>query len=103
MSAFEIPLISSPQKFSVSLAGVTYNMTMRWNQPGEFWGLDINDINDVPVVRGIPLVTGVDLLGQYGYLGIGGQLVVSTDYDTSSPPTSSNLGSQSHLFFVTTP
>jgi hypothetical protein len=100
-SAFEIPLVSRPQKFGVSLAGVFYNMTVRWNEPGGCWMLDIADVNDVLVVGGIPLVNGVDLLDQYGYLNFGGQLIVVTDFDASAPPTSSNLGSQSHLYFVT--
>lgn len=100
-SAFEIPLISEPQRFSVSLAGVTYNITLRWNQPGQFWGMDIADINDVPIIQGVPLVTGANLLEQFDYLGIGGRMVVTTDYNASAPPTSSNLGTQSHLYFVT--
>lgn len=90
-----------PQKFTISLAGVTYNMVLQWNGQGSFWGLDIADQNNVPIIQGLPLVTGIDLLEQYAYLGIGGQLIVTTDFDTGAPPTSSNLGSQSHLYFVT--
>lgn len=101
MSTFEIPLISMPQRFAISLAGITYNMKLRWNAAGQFWDLDVSDINNAPVVLGVPLVTGVDFLEQLAYLGIGGQMTVTTDYDTNAPPTSSNLGSQSHLFFTT--
>lgn len=101
MSTFEIPLISLPQKFSVSLAGVSYNMTLRWCEPGQFWGLDIMDQGDTPILTGVPLITGGDLLDGYDYLNFGGQLIVTTDYDKGAPPTSSNLGTQSHLYFVT--
>lgn len=101
MTISEIPLISLPQKFKISLANVTYNMTLRWNQPGEFWCLDIADNNGNPIYDGIPLITGADLLEQFDYLAFGGQLQVATDYDTGAPPTSSNLGTQSHLYFVT--
>lgn len=90
-----------PQKLSVSLAGVQYNLTLRWNAPGGFWGLDIATVDDVAIVTAIPLITGTDLLDGYEYLGIGGSLRVTTDYDTGAPPTSSNLGSQSHLYFET--
>jgi hypothetical protein len=100
-TAFEIPLISVPQKFGISLAGIFYNMTVRWNAPGACWMLDIADVDEVPVLAGVPLVTGVDLLDQYGYLHFGGQLRVATDFDLEAPPTSSNLGTQSHLYFVT--
>lgn len=101
MTTFEIPLISMPQKFSVSLAGVTYNMTLRWCAPGQFWCLDINTVNDDSIRSGIPLITGADLLESFGYLNFGGQLIVTTDFDAGAPPTSDNLGAQSHLFFVT--
>lgn len=97
----EIPLISAPQTFSVVLAGVTYNMTVRWCAPGGFWGLDIADASDNTLVGGIPLITGGDLLEPYEYLGISGALTVVTDYDAGAPPTSTNLGSQSHLYFTT--
>lgn len=102
-TTFEIPLISMPQTFQISLAGVTYNLELRWIQHGQFWVLDINDQNDVPIVNGIPLITGGDLLAPYGYLNFGGQLQVTTDFNLNAPPTSSNLGSQAHLYFVTTP
>lgn len=101
MSTFEIPLISMPQSFEIALGGVTYNLTLRWIDAGQFWVLDINDQNNVPIVNGIPLNTGGDLLEPYGYLNFGGQLQVTTDFDLNAPPTSANLGSQAHLFFVT--
>lgn len=101
MSVFEIPLISMPQKLEISLAGVTYNLVVRWIESSQFWILDINDQNNVPIIDGIPLVLGLDLLGQYEYLNLGGSLVVKSDVDANAPPTSANLGSQSHLLFVT--
>lgn len=102
MAAFEIPLISLPQKFDVDLAGVTYGMRFYWCAPGESWMMDVADNDGVPLVQGIPLNTGADLLAPYAYLGFGGQLIVETDFNRYAPPTSSNLGSQSHLYFVTT-
>jgi len=98
---FEIPLIASPQKFSVQLNQTTYAMTVRYldvDQGG--WILDIADISDVPIVCGIPLVTGTDLLAQYGYLGFGGQLFVQSDSDPDATPTFQNLGSTSHLYWL---
>ena len=100
MSVYEIPLSPQPQKFSVALAGVTYNMTVKWNDNRANWFLDIADDSDQPIVGGIPLTTGNDLLAQYKYLGFGGQLQVQTDFDTSQIPSYDNLGVSSHLFFV---
>ena len=98
---FEIPLTSEPQRFSVTLAGVVYQMKLRWHAKSDAWILDIADSEGAAIVQGIPLVTGVDILGQYGYLGIGGQLIAQTDFDPSAPPSATNLGTTGHLYFVT--
>lgn len=98
----EIPLVSRAQRFQVTLAGVTWSLRVRWCPPALAWVLDISDANDNLVVGGIPLVTGADLLGQYAYLGIGGSLYVQSDDAVDNVPTLGNLGSISHLYFVTT-
>ena len=102
MAVYEIPLSAEAQTFRIQLAGVTYRMTLRWTAASEGgWVLDISDSTDVPVVQGIPLITGADLLAQYRHLGFSGSLVVQTDYDPDTTPTYANLGSTSHLYFVT--
>ena len=100
MTVYEIPLIAQSQKFSITLAGINYNLRLVWNAYMQAWVLDINDTNNAPVIGGIPLVTGADLLEQYGYLVFGGQLIVQTDNNPDVLPTLDNLGSTSHLFFV---
>jgi hypothetical protein len=102
-TAYEIPLQANAQTFVIQLAGVTYGMTLRWNESNQTWILDIADANGVALLQGIPLITGADLLAQYGYLGFGGSLYAQTDHDTFAPPTYANLGSDSHLYFVTNP
>jgi hypothetical protein len=102
MAIFEIPLAPQPQLFSIQLAGVTYNMRLQWNDATTGgWVLDIFDENDVPMVCGMALVTGADLLEQYGYLGFGGALYVQSDFDVDAVPDFTNLGVNSHLYFVT--
>lgn len=102
MAVFEIPLSPQPQRFSITLAQISYRMTVRWIDTDDGgWVLDIADSNSVPIVSGIPLVTGADLLEQYGYLNFGGELIVQTDTDLNAVPTYSNLGVTSHLYFVT--
>lgn len=97
---FEIPLVATPQSFSITLNGIQYNMTVRWCDPAQSWTLDIMDSNNDPIVRGIPLVTGADLLEQYGYLNIGGQLIVQTDNNTDEVPSFTSLGTTGHLYFL---
>ena len=101
MKIFEIPLSPTPQAFQADLAGVTYQITVKWNPQIPSWVLDIATSQSVPIISGIPLVTGADLLAQYAYLGIEGQLHVQTDTDTDVVPTVDNLGKNSHLYFVT--
>ena len=97
---FEIPLQPAAQTFRVSLAGVTYTMTIVWrNDALAGWVLDIADAQAVPIVQGIPLVTGADLLAQYAYLGIAGKLIVQSD-GSNLAPTYASLGATSHLYFV---
>jgi hypothetical protein len=99
---YEVPLQSgTPQTLSISLAGVTYNLTLTFNTVAQSWTLDIDDSSGNPLVHGIPLVTGADLLAQYGYLNFGGQLFATTDFDPTAPPTFNNLGQTGHLYFVT--
>jgi hypothetical protein len=101
-TAYEIPLLSAPQSLSISLAGVAYNLVVRWNDPAQAWVLDISDANNNLLIGGIAMTTGVDLLGQYQYLGFGGSLYVQSDFDTLAEPTYYNLGSTAHLYFVVT-
>jgi len=109
-TAYEVPLSPMPQKFSISLAGVTYNLKLSWNDilyggglKNPCWLLDIRDTTDNPILTGIPLVTGADLLAQYGYLSFGGQLIVQSDNDPNLVPSFDTLGKTGHLYFVTTP
>lgn len=99
---YEIPLDPRPQRFSIALAGTTYNLTVRYRNADEAgWTLDIADANKAAIVQGIPLVTGANLLAQYGHLGIGGRLWVQTTDDPDAVPTFDNLGDASKLYFVT--
>lgn len=102
MTTVEIPLTPEPQNFTIQLGLVTYNFKLYWNsaQYGG-WTIDIADESNVPIVQGIPLVTGADLLAQYDYLGFEGELVVYTDSAPLTPPTYTNLGVQSHIYFTT--
>lgn len=93
---FEIPLSPVAQRFSVTLAGVSYQVQMAYRgaSNGEGgWVLDLFDAGGVPLATGVPLVTGVDLLGPYPDIGVGGGLFVDT------VPTYDGLGTLSRLYF----
>lgn len=99
-SPFQIPLIASPQTLSISMAGVVYQLTVKWNVATGSWVLDIADNSGNPIISGIPIVTGEDLLSPFGYLNFGGKLIAQTDNDVDAVPTFENLGSSGNLFFV---
>jgi hypothetical protein len=108
MTYVEIPLTPVSQTFFIALGTIQYQLAVTWRGTiagGDLdgWFLDISDQAGNALVQGIPLVTGADLLEQYAFLGIGNgaQLWVATDGDPSATPTSTNLGTLSHLYLVT--
>ena len=101
MSSYEIPLRSAFDSFGITLASVSYRLTLVWRLTT--WFLDIADVAGNKIVSGIPLITGADLLAQHPEAGIGGALYVVTDHDTDAQPTYANLGTGSHLYFVVSP
>ena len=102
LNTYLVPLTNTPQTFNITLGGVDYIVTCRWNPADEGgWFLDIVDAaSGTNLINGLPLVAGCDLLEQYGYLNFGGALVIYTNAQGMVPPTFENLGSDSNLFFT---
>jgi hypothetical protein len=98
---YVIPLQATPQTLTISLAGIQYQLTVRWNQTNASWIVDIADNNGNPILTGIPMVTGADLLEQFKYLKLGGSLIAQTSSSLYAVPTFKNLGSDGQLYFVT--
>jgi hypothetical protein len=101
MTIYEIPLTAEPQNFQITFVDASYNITMRWNPIAVCWVLDIADENQVPVLQGLAVVTGIDLFAPYQYLGFGGALVAQSDTNPDLVPTFENIGTTSHIYFVT--
>ena len=101
-TAYLVPLQATNQRIQITLAGVLYSLTVRWNDMNQAWQLDIADQNLNPIVSGIPLVTGTDLRAPFAYQNFGGQLIVQTANDTDAVPTLANLGTSGNLYFVVT-
>lgn len=98
---YEIPLIAAPQTFSIILAEVQYQLTVKWCAPGPCWVMDIADADGNMLIGSVPLVTGTNLLGQYEYLGITGRLEVESDVTLTDVPDFTSLGVTGHLYFIT--
>ncbi len=101
MASVEIPLRATPERFTVSLLGVSYGFQAFWCDPASVWVINLSDGNGAPLVNAIPLITGADLLEQFRYLGIGGQLFVIPSQPTDEQaPGFTDLGSAWKLIFV---
>lgn len=100
MTPYEIPLTPEPQTFNISLAGVERQLRVYWNKPNSCWHFDLSTFDGTPILQGLPMVTGADLLKQYAYLGLGGSIVVQTDFDLDAVPTYDNLGTTGRLYFL---
>ena len=104
MQLYEIPLSPVAQRFPILLNGMRLHITMAWrNVGGAGWVIDLHDMADAPIVQGIPLVTGADLLAQFKHLGIPGGIFASTDGDMDAVPTFTNIGIDSHVWFMAVP
>lgn len=99
MGVYIVPLSPEPQRLAVSLGGVTYRMSVRWNDHSRVWVVDVGNDAGVPIVSSVPLVTGCDLMEQYRHLGIGGELWAWGPNDF--PPGYEDLGTSGGLAFVT--
>lgn len=101
LQVFEVPLISLPQQFQVTLSGVDYRVRLTWCWPIQCWIMDMYAADTLePILLGNAVVTGADLLAQFAYLDFPGALVVQTDHDRLAMPTFDNLGTLSHIFYL---
>jgi hypothetical protein len=102
MNIFKIPFSASNQKFNISLGGVTYTIISVWNGEAPAWFIDvINTATQEFVITSLPLVTGVNLLMQFQYTGIKGVLLAYTNGEPTQPPTFTNLGAESNVYYIT--
>jgi hypothetical protein len=100
----EVPLSNIPEKFEMSLNGVSYNIVSRWNDaPEAGWLVDFYDADELPLIMNVPLVSGANLLSQYGYVGIEGLIYVVSDASVYATPTLLDLGTSSSLLYETIP
>ena len=102
MAIYEIPLTPESQVFTITLAGINYQIKLQWNNINKTWVLDlINAATSEVILTGIPLVANTNLLRQYGYLNLGGSLVAQTDNNVNVAPTYENLGDTGKVYFIT--
>jgi len=97
----QIPILANipAQTFDISLDGISYNMTAKWNSRSEFWTLDILDEDDNVIILGLCLKLGTFLLKQFN-LNIG-ELIVVDDTNTGTESSLTNIGVSTSLVYFT--
>ena len=102
LKQYLLPVANTPQKFNITLGGIEYILTCRWNNSDlGGWYINIDDaVTGKSLIHNIPLIAGADLLAQYGYYFFGGALVIYTNAEGMTPPTIDNLGTDSNLYYV---
>lgn len=95
-----IPTIPGPQQFLVTLNGVQYQFTIRWNATASCYVLDIADNGGNAIVGSLALVPGSTLLGQFAYLQLGFDLFVQSSINVGATPQFADLGITAQLYAV---
>ncbi|EDS8890260.1 hypothetical protein GQC79_005289 [Salmonella enterica] len=98
MKIHEIPLTPDNQHFSIQLAGRNLILKLIFRDEAG-WIMDISDEHST-IISGVPLIPGTDLLAQYPDINLGGKFRVVSDDDSREYPSQSNLGINSHLYFI---
>lgn len=103
---YPVPTSPEPQTFNISLAGVTYQLTLVYRDASTNnplgWVLDVADASGNNILNGVPLVTGVNLFQPYPNLGFGGGLLVIPNAGSDTVPGFTDLGVNTQLYFYTT-
>lgn len=77
MALYEIPLLSTNQKFNVKLGGITYKLQIIYR--GSKWILDLMDTAENYLIAGIPMVMRDNLFAQHQHIIKGSLYVINNN------------------------
>ena len=88
------PTSSYDVKPRISIRGVTYRFTYRWNSRSERWKLDIEDLDNNILINGLTIVEKTDITSHLLSAGLTweGFLMASPNKITSEPLGRDNFG-----------
>jgi hypothetical protein len=88
-------------EFRITLTGVVYTFTLRYNGRMDRWILNIDDIAGNQILSGIVLLINRDLLAQYPTLNVlAGQLIAMDASQKNIQPTQFSFGDNNFLVYV---
>jgi hypothetical protein len=104
MTYYTIPLDSTFPWFQtrITLSGITYTLTFRYNSRSTRWVMDIGDASNNPIQLGLVLLINVDLTYQYRPANISlpvGTFFVQDNTGQGIQPTQYSFGTTHTLFY----
>lgn len=98
---YTVPLVNTLPwyQLTITLDGVVYTLSLRYNVRSDNWFMDIQDSAANPIVSGLPILIQRSVSGQYAYLAIPPGIFVATDNSgQGTQPTQFSFGID-HTFY----
>lgn len=95
MAIVKIPLQSNLLAYDILtvLEGQTYVLSFAFNRRAQIWQMDINDVNNQPILNGLPMLTQTDLTLYNSNQGLPPGIFYVFDTEGSKDnPSKSNFG-----------
>jgi len=93
MAIIEIPVRSDipAYSFQITLEGTVFTLRFRFNTRLDRWVMDVNDVDDLPIITGVPLLYGLPLLDRYklSNLPLGQFVIIDETGEERNPPRDS--------------
>jgi hypothetical protein len=87
--------------FKISLSGILYTFTLRFNGRMNRWILNIDDVAGNPLLHGIVLLVNRNLLSQYPTLNLMDGLLAAVDSTNKFvEPTQFSFGNNNYLAYI---
>jgi Domain of unknown function (DUF6983) len=88
-------------QFRITLSGVIYTLTFKYNTRMSRWVMEIDDANDNQLLSGIVLLIERNLTGQYLYLAIPpGVFFCTDDTGQDTQPVQTSFGVDHTFWYV---
>lgn len=103
MSALVMPTRTDLARYSndVELDGVTFKISMEWNDRDDGWYMSIADVDGVPLLSGRRVVLGVPLISLYRDSRLpAGTFVAIDTTGTDTEPGFGDLGERVKLLYI---
>lgn len=88
-------------RFTVTLTGVVYTLTFRYNTRMDRWALDVADASNNALLVGVPLLIERDLIGRFVISGLPPGTLFAADFtNQDTQPTRFSFGTDHGLIYV---